>query len=291
MTDKEVIIKGSAAKGFREVEGFIAGQGGQEGGYGLYVKDNHLVMAVKQNGKVYTATSAETLPERFDFEGRLTANGNILVFVDGKQVGKGKAPSLFTKPLDGVVRVQRDFTDSNSIGAYTGAYTTAYDFIGNIQNATLEVRKSAADAPNPATRVATSDKATVLTIKVVEEQMKYDTKVITVKAGMPVVLTLENPDIMQHNLVICKPGSTEKVGKAADALARDPKGLEKNYVPQLPDVLAATKLVNPGESFTLEFTAPTKPGDYPFVCTFPGHWSIMQGIMRVEKTNVPTTSR
>ena len=291
VTDKEIIIKGSAAKGFRDMEGFIAGQGGQEGGYGLYVKDNHLVMAVKQNGKVYTATSADALPERFDFEGRLATNGTILLFIDGKQAGKGKASSLFTKPLDGAVRSQRDFTDANSIGAYAGAYTTAFDFVGNVQNATLEVRKPSADTPNPVSRVTTSDKATVLTIKVVEEQMKYDTKVITVKAGLPVVLTLENPDIMQHNLVVCKPGTVEKVGKAADALARDPKGLEKNYVPQLPDVLAATKLVNPGEAFTLEFVAPTKPGDYPFVCTFPGHWSIMQGIMRVEKTNGSTTSR
>lgn len=291
VTGKEIIIKGSAAKGFRDMEGFIAGQGGQEGGYGLYVKDNHLVMAVKQDGKVYTATSAEALPERFDFEGRLANNGTILLFVDGKQVGMGKAPALFAKPLDGVVRVQRDFTNENSIGAYTNAYTSAFDFVGNVQNSTLEVRKPVAESPAPTARVATSDKATVLTIKVVEEQMKYDTKVITVKAGLPVVLTLENPDIMQHNLVICKPGSTEKVGKAADALARDPKGLEKNYVPQTPDVLAATKLVNPGEAFTLEFVAPTKPGDYPFICTFPGHWSIMQGIMRVEKINTPTTSR
>ena len=291
VTGKEIIVKGSAAKGFRDMEGFIAGQGGQEGGYGLYVKDNHLTMAVKQNGKVYTATSADVLSERFDFEGRLATNGTILLFVDGKQVGTGKAPSLFTKPLADVVRSQRDITGDNSIGAYTGAYSSAFDFVGNVQNATLEVRKPAADSPGPAGRVATSDKATVLTIKVVEEQMKYDTKVITVKAGLPVVLTLENPDIMQHNLVICKPGSTEKVGKAADALARDPKGLEKNYVPQMPDVLAATKLVNPGEAFTLEFVAPSKPGDYPFVCTFPGHWSIMQGIMRVEKTTMPTTSR
>ena len=232
VTGKEIIIKGSAAKGFRDMEGFIAGQGGLESGYGLYIKDNHLTMVVKQDGKVYTATSAGALPERFDFEGRLADQGAILLFVDGKQVGNGKASSLFTKPLADIVRSQRDFTGENSIGAYTGAYTSAFDFVGNVQNATLEVRKPAADGPRLAGRVANSDRATVLTIKVVEEQMKYDTKVITVKAGLPVVLTLENPDVMQHNLVICKTGTVEKVGKAADALARDPKGLEKNYVPQ-----------------------------------------------------------
>ena len=121
--------------------------------------------------------------------------------------------------------------------------------------------------------------------------MRYDTKILTVKAGQPIVLTLENPDIMQHNIVFCKPGTAEKVGKAADVLARDPKGADKNYVPQLPEVLAATPLVNPGESFTLEFTAPTQPGDYPFVCTFPGHWTIMRGIMRVGRPKNTTISR
>ena len=187
--------------------------------------------------------------------------------------------------------MQRDFANEHSIGAYTGAYDTSFDFAGNVQNATLEVRKPVRKEPVAAPAAVVPDKATVITIKVIEEQMKYDTKLITVKAGQNVILTLDNPDIMQHNLVICKPGTTEKVGKAADALARDPKGLEKSYVPQTPDVLAYSKLVNRGESYTIEFVAPAKPGAYPFICTFPGHWSIMQGVMRVEKATATTTSR
>ena len=47
VTGKEIIVKGSIAKGNRTLEGFIMGQGGQDAGYGLYVKDNHLVMARK----------------------------------------------------------------------------------------------------------------------------------------------------------------------------------------------------------------------------------------------------
>ena len=291
VTGKEIIIKGSIAKGNRDLEGFIVGQGGPENGYGLYIKDGHLVMAMKQAGQVYTATTTDPLPEKFDFEGQLANNGAMRLFIDGKQMATGKAPSLFTQPLADMVRVQRDVEGKNSIGAYTGAYSNFFDFAGNVQNATLEVRKPSAVPQAPSGRTASSDKATVLTIKVVEEQMKYDTKMITVKAGMPVVLTLENPDIMQHNLVICKTGTIEKVGKAADLMAQDPKSAEKSYVPQLPEVLAATKLVNPGEAYTLEFTAPTKPGDYPFICTFPGHWRIMQGVMRVVKADSPTLSR
>ena len=296
VTGKEIIIKGSIAKGNRDLEGFVVGQGGEESGYGLYVKDNHLVMVVKQNSQVYTATTTNPLPEKFDFEGQLANNGEMRLFIDGKEAATGKAPSLFAKPLADVVRVQRDVEGKNSIGAYTGAYSNTFDFAGNVQNATLEVRMPTAMAQAPSgraafSRMASLDKATVLTIKVVEEQMKYDTKMITVKAGLPVVLTLENPDIMQHNLVICKTGTIEKVGKAADIMAQDPKSAEKNYVPQMAEVLAATKLVNPGEAYTLEFTAPSKPGDYPFICTFPGHWRIMQGIMRVVKADSPTLSR
>lgn len=290
VTGKEIIVTGSVAKGNRDLEGFIVGQGGQDGGYGLYIKDNHLTMAVKQNGKVYTATTTDALPEKFDFESRLTTNGNMELLIDGKPVAKAKAPSLFTKPLTDVVRVQRDVVGDNSIGAYASAYATNFDFVGNVQNATLEVRKPAPGSQTPTGKPLAAG-ATVLTIKVVEEQMKYDTKVITVKAGQPVVLTLENPDIMQHNLVICKMGTINKVGKAADLMAQDPKSVEKSYVPSMPEVLAATKLVNPGEAYTLEFTAPTQPGDYPFICTFPGHWRIMQGIMRVEKSNAPAISR
>ncbi|WP_138993160.1 PVC-type heme-binding CxxCH protein [Larkinella sp. C7] len=285
VTGKEIILKGSAAKGNRPMEGFIVGHGGREGGYGLYVKDRRLTMVVKQNGQVYATSTTEPLPDNFEFEGRLVNDGEMLLFVNGQEAARGKAPSLFTKPLTGSIRVQRDFVDESSMGAYAGAYDTksSFDFMGNVQNATLEVRQPTGEARPATPKKIISEKATVLTIKVMEEQMKYDTKQFTVRAGQPVVLTLENPDIMQHNVVICKPGTAEKVGKAADKMAQDPKSVEKHYVPQLPEVVASSILVNPGESYTLEFTAPAKPGDYPFICTFPGHWSIMRGVMRVEK--------
>ncbi|QHW00100.1 PVC-type heme-binding CxxCH protein [Spirosoma endbachense] len=293
VTGKEIIVKGSATKGIRSMEGFIMGQGDKDGGYGLYVKDGHLTMVVKQNEKVYSASTREALPDNFEFEGRLVNNGEMVLFINGQEAAKGKAPSLFTKPLTGSIRVQRDFTNENSMGAYAGAYnaSSSFDFVGNVQNATLEIRNPTGESQPVMPKKPISDKATIVTIKVVEEQMKYDTKQFTVRAGQPVVLTLENPDIMQHNIVICKPATAEKVGKAADKMAQDPKSVEKHYVPQLPEIVASSILVNPGESYTLEFVAPAKPGDYPFICTFPGHWSIMRGVMRVEKVNESTNVR
>lgn len=123
--------------------------------------------------------------------------------------------------------------------------------------------------------------ATVIKLKVIKNEMKYDLKEFTVEAGKPVEIIFENPDFMQHNLVIGQVGSLETIGQAADKMASDPQGAEKQYVPQLPEVLFSSKLVNPQQTETLKFIAPAKTGDYPYVCTFPGHWSIMNGTMKV----------
>jgi azurin len=130
---------------------------------------------------------------------------------------------------------------------------------------------------------ATQEKPIIVLIEVVPELMKFNKDVFTVSAGKKVVLEIDNRDGMQHNLLIVKPGSLQKVGAAADAMLRDPKASEKQYVPEIPEVLFSTKMLEPYEVFTLSFTAPTQIGDYPFVCTFPGHWRMMNGIMRVVK--------
>ncbi|MFM7222597.1 MAG: PVC-type heme-binding CxxCH protein [Bacteroidota bacterium] len=121
----------------------------------------------------------------------------------------------------------------------------------------------------------------VIRIKTIREAMKYDLKEFTVKPGQSVEIILENPDAMQHNLVVTRPGAMEKVGKAGDAMMKDDKGAEKNYVPALAEVLYSTPLVNPGQSYRLTFKAPSAVGDYPYVCTFPGHWTLMNGVMKV----------
>lgn len=122
-----------------------------------------------------------------------------------------------------------------------------------------------------------------ITIKVIVGEMKYDKTKFSVKAGSKVKIVLENPDFMQHNLLIIKPGSLEKVGKAADEVAMQTNGAELQYIPDIPEVLFSTPLVNPEDKTELVFTVPEQTGDYPFVCTFPGHWRIMNGVMTVTK--------
>ena len=122
-----------------------------------------------------------------------------------------------------------------------------------------------------------------LTLRAVEAKMAFDKKSLVVPAGRSVALMFDNPDLMPHNVVFLKPGSAGRVGNAADAMASLPDGFEKNFVPASPDVLFATPLVNPGKSFRLTFNAPAEPGEYPFLCSFPGHWRVMQGVLIVVK--------
>ena len=51
--------------------------------------------------------------------------------------------------------------------------------------------------------------------------------------------------------------------------------------PQEQDVLAASDLVYPGLATEITFNAPKSPGEYPYVCTFPGHWRLMKGVFNV----------
>src|SRR3546814_17722846 len=96
--------------------------------------------------------------------------------------------------------------------------------------------------------------------------MAFDQEALTVPAGKTVSLLFDNSDQMPHNIVVATPGSQEKVGTAADAMASLPDGYERQFIPDIPEVLFATQLVNAGEKYRLDFVAPNTPGDYPFIC-------------------------
>lgn len=296
VTGKEITLKGTITKGQRDLQGVVVAQGGKDGGYGIYIQDGKMNMVVKQAGKMYTATTTTPLPEKFQYEASLKSNGQMSILIDGKEAAKAKAPSFFKQALTQGVRVSQDYDNENKIGMYEGIYPLT----ANIQDASMELKKpdqagssmAASGKSNTSKKSSESAvtkspesavKAVVINLKVVQNVMQYDKKLITVKAGQKVTLNFENPDFMQHNFVLIKPGTMQKVGAAADALAQDPEGAKKQYVPRMPEVLHFTKLLTPDEEVALEFTAPSQPGDYPYVCTFPGHWRIMNGILRVEK--------
>ncbi|MCA9139555.1 MAG: hypothetical protein KDB00_22430, partial [Planctomycetales bacterium] len=133
--------------------------------------------------------------------------------------------------------------------------------------------------PNPSRH--SIDGARAVTIET-GTNLSYATRSFRVRAGEPLALTFDNPDVVPHNWALAKPGTLERVGVLADQSISDPEAALHHYVPSTTDVLAYTDVVLPGESFTIYFHAPDQPGRYPYLCTFPGHWKIMNGEMVVE---------
>ena len=121
----------------------------------------------------------------------------------------------------------------------------------------------------------------VVRIQAVPEQMIYDLNWFVVQAGKPVQIILANPDAMPHNLVVGQPGSVEEIGTKGGLMPPPTEADARAYVPDTPLVLQATRLLNAGETGRLNFTAPAKPGQYVYLCTFPGHWVRMYGVMLV----------
>jgi putative heme-binding domain-containing protein len=71
------------------------------------------------------------------------------------------------------------------------------------------------------------------------------------------------------------------VGLLGESTSTQPGALERNYVPPTDKILVASRLLAPREAQKLDFNAPPKPGVYPYVCTYPGHWRRMYGAFYV----------
>ena len=125
--------------------------------------------------------------------------------------------------------------------------------------------------------------AVKLMLGVVPAVMKFDRPVLEAKAGARVILFFRNEKCpLQHNFLLVNPGHLEQIGSLADRMLADPQGMAKSFLPESPEILArSTRLISIGQSELIEFTAPATPGDYPYVCTFPGHWRTMHGVLKV----------
>lgn len=130
------------------------------------------------------------------------------------------------------------------------------------------------------TKPASWTKGADLTINMgTKPGLKFDPAQMRVKAGSTVKVVFTNDDDMLHNFVLVLPGTAIEVGEMAMKLGLE--GQQKNYIPQTNKVLYHTNLLQPGTNEAIYFTAPTEPGDYTYVCTVPGHFYVMQGILKV----------
>lgn len=121
---------------------------------------------------------------------------------------------------------------------------------------------------------AQSSTDTTITLKAIAG-LQYDMTRLVLRPNTRLRLILENYDDMAHNLVITQPNSRVRVVDASLRLGAD--GAKRDYIPDMPEVLAHTREVEPGRADTLSFTVPE--GTFPYVCTYPGHGYIMYGVI------------
>ena len=146
-----------------------------------------------------------------------------------------------------------------------------------VTSATAGSASPPAGAPGVASRSAVA-----ITLGVISGQMKFTQTTITARPGQRVEITLNNTDDMPHNIVIFRRGTIAEYQKDLFGSLNEPNAQLRGFVPDSPNVLVASRLLNAGESTVVTFDAPTEPGEYPFVCSFPGHWATMRGVLRIE---------
>ncbi|HLS29695.1 MAG TPA: plastocyanin/azurin family copper-binding protein [Flavobacteriaceae bacterium] len=115
------------------------------------------------------------------------------------------------------------------------------------------------------------------------DQMRYDKTSIKAKAGEEITIVLKTvsdlpADVMSHDLVVLKQGTTSREFGQEAAKAG---GLDKMTDEQKEPVIIATDMLADGEEDEITFTL-DEPGEYEYVCTFPGHFPTMHGVITVE---------
>lgn len=265
----------------KPIEGVLLSYGNKTNGYIVFVKDGNLHFRVNQMGRQSIVKTTKQLPAAFNVKTSLLSDGKMVINIDGNKEAEGQSSGAFKEKPNGFIMFgkaspsrgnNKDFTDS------PGDFSNDFNFTGLLEDGRLvAMNKTSASQ----TETVLADKE--IKIKTVINKMEYDFKSFSVKAGSTLKIVFENPDHMQHNILILKQGSLERVGKAADELATQQNAVEMQYIPNSTDVLFSTPLVDPGKTFELNIKVPNEVGDYPFACTFPGHWRIMNGVMKVTK--------
>lgn len=116
------------------------------------------------------------------------------------------------------------------------------------------------------------------------DQMRFSLSEIKASPGEEIRLTHANigrmpKETMGHNWVLFKPMSEGDLNRLAMSAASNPP----DYLPaDQSAILVQGKMLGPGETDVITFTAPEEPGSNPFLCTFPGHATLMRGFLIVE---------
>ncbi len=161
---------------------------------------------------------------------------------------------------------------------------TSQDYVQTIQVADELAGILPAEQSSAIRRDLKSLRVPVFFVRTVREQMRFDTTRLVVEAGKPFQIIVENVDFMPHNFVVVKPNTREKVGARTETMRPDQLDSQgRAFIPRTSDILGGTRLLESGQSATLQLSAPAEEGIHEFVCTFPGHWQVMFGQLVVTK--------
>ena len=115
--------------------------------------------------------------------------------------------------------------------------------------------------------------------------MKFNLARMEVKAGQDVKVSMTNMGslpkaAMGHNWVLLKKGVDVKAFADAAVMAAATDYIPAQFADQ---VIAHTKLLGPKQNEEVSFKAPTEPGEYVFICSFPAHYLTgMKGVLVVQ---------
>jgi uncharacterized cupredoxin-like copper-binding protein len=135
---------------------------------------------------------------------------------------------------------------------------------------------SSAAAQEPAAAMTDANPDTTIVIRTIGSNLEFEPSSISAKQGTVVRLRLINEGTLPHNIVVVKDeADIDVLGPAAF------KAKDTGYVPvdQKDRMYAYTALAAPGETVEVTFTVPP-PGEYWFVCLYPGHYNMMVGTLK-----------
>lgn len=117
------------------------------------------------------------------------------------------------------------------------------------------------------------------------DTLKFSVTRIEVQPGQRIHLQLKNTgsmpkEVMGHNWILLKAGTNISTYATTALSAKN-----ESYQPRAlaGEVLASIPLLGPRQTGEVAFEAPTAPGSYPYLCSFPGHFQAgMQGLLIVK---------
>ena len=117
------------------------------------------------------------------------------------------------------------------------------------------------------------------------DMMKYDVAEITLDTSCEQTkISLKHAgklpiNAMGHNVVIVEEKNLSKITQQINFSL----GVEKGYLPESEDIIFISAMVGGGDTTELEMDMSKldKTKSYVFFCSFPGHWALMRGKIKI----------